>query len=473
MAERGLEADFSPAARAETDALTGPARESEGGVRDLRSLLWCSIDNDDSRDLDQLTVAEPVAGGAVRILVAVADVDALVEKGSAIDGHARANTTSVYTAAAIFPMLPERLSTDLTSLNEDEDRLALVIDMTVARDGSVSGSEIYRATVRNKAKLAYDAVGAWLEGGASPPPKVAAVAGLDEQLRIQDRAAQTMKTLRHERGALSLDTIETRAVFDGDMIADLRPDQKNRARELIEDFMIGANGVTARYLEGKGLPSLRRVLRSPERWERIMELAAGLGEKLPGTPSCRALEGFLAARHKADPVRFPDLSLSVIKLLGKGEYVVEHPGQAVEGHFGLAVRDYSHSTAPNRRFPDLITHRLLKAAMANRAAPYGIDELDTLARHCTEQEDNATKVERQVHKSAAALLLSSRIGQRFDAIVTGASPKGTWVRIFHPAVEGKVVRGAEGLDVGDRVQVELVGTNVERGYIDFAARGRH
>src|SRR5215470_10831573 len=467
MAERGLEADFSPAARAETDALTGPARESEGGVQDLRRLLWCSIDNDDSRDLDQLTVAEPATGGTVRILVAVADVDALVEKGSAIDGHARANTTSVYTAAAIFPMLPERLSTDLTSLNEDEDRLALVIDMTVARDGRVSGSDIYRATVRNKAKLAYNSVGAWLEGGASPPPKVATVVGLDEQLRIQDRAAQAMKTLRHERGALSLDTIETRAVFDGDLIADLRPDQKNRAKEMIEDFMIGANGVTARYLAGKGLPSLRRVLRSPERWERIMELASGFGETLPGTPSCQALEGFLAARHKADPERFPDLSLAVVKLLGKGEYVVERPGQSAEGHFGLAVRDYAHSTAPNRRFPDLITHRLLKAAMANRAVPYGVDELDVLARHCTTQEDNATKVERQVHKSAAALL-SSRIGQRFDAIVTGASPKGTWVRILHPAVEGKVVRGAEGLDVGDRVEVELLGTNVDRGYIDFA-----
>ena len=468
MAERGLEAEFSAAARAETDTLTEPARETGGGARDLRRLLWCSIDNDDSRDLDQLTVAEPATGDAVRILVAVADVDALVERDSAIDAHARKNTTSVYTAAAIFPMLPERLSTDLTSLNEGEDRLALVIDMTVMRDGSVTASDIYRAMVRNKAKLAYNSVGAWLEGGAPAPPKLAAVAGLDEQLRIQDRAAQAMKTLRHQHGALSLDTIETRAVFDGDVIADLRPDHKNRARELIEDFMIGANGVTARYLEGKGLPSLRRVLRSPERWERIRELAAGLGETLPATPSCQALEGFLAARHKADPGRFPDLSLAVIKLLGKGEYVVERPGESTEGHFGLAVRDYAHSTAPNRRFPDLITHRLLKAAMAERAAPYGLDELDVLARHCTTQEDNATKVERQVHKSAAALLLSSRIGQRFDAIVTGASPKGTWARIFHPAVEGKVVRGAEGLDVGDRVEVELLGTNVDRGYIDFA-----
>src|SRR5215510_7755427 len=428
MAERGLEADFSAGARAETDALTGPARESGGGVRDLRSLLWCSIDNDDSRDLDQLTVAEPSAGGSVRILVAVADVNALVERGSAIDGHARVNTTSVYTAAVIFPMLPERLSTDLTSLNESEDRLALVIDMTVGRDGSVSGSDIYRAMVRNKAKLAYNSVGAWLEGSGPVPAKVAAVGGLDEQLRVQDRTAHAMKTLRHQRGALSLDTIETRAVFDGDTIADLRPDQKNRARELIEDFMIGANGVTARYLEARGLPSFRRVLRSPERWERIMELAEGFGEKLPGTPSCQALEGFLAARHKADPVRFPDLSLSVIKLLGKGEYVVERPGQRAEGHFGLAVRDYSHSTAPNRRFPDLITHRLLKAAMSGGSVPYNNAELDALAQRC-------------------------------DGIVTGASPKGTWVRIFHPTVEGKVVHGGAGLDVGDKVRVELLDTN--------------
>jgi len=472
MVERGLEADFSPAAKAETDALSGPAKEADPPVRDLRSRLWCSIDNDDSRDLDQLSVAEPSTDGAVRILVAVADVDALVEKGSALDGHARANTTSVYTAAAIFPMLPERLSTDLTSLNEDEERLALVIDMTVARDGSVTASDIYRAMVRNKAKLVYNGVGAWLEGTASAPAKVTAVAGLEEQLRTQDRAAQAMKTLRHQRGALSLDTIETRAVFDGDAISDLRPDEKNCARELIEDFMIGANGVTARYLEGKGRSSLRRVLRSPERWERIVELAEGFGEQLPATPSCQALEGFLAARHKADPVRFPDLSLSVIKLLGKGEYVVERPGGQADGHFGLAVRDYSHSTAPNRRFPDLLTHRLLKAAMAGRPAPYDDGELDALAQHCTAQEDNATKVERQVQKSAAALLLSSRIGQRFDAIVTGASSKGTWVRIFQPAVEGKVVRGAEGLDVGDRVHVELLDTNVDRGYIDFGSLGR-
>jgi len=472
MLERGLEADFSPAAKAETDAFTGPAREDGPTVRDLRHLLWCSIDNDDSRDLDQLTVSDSGPGGAVRILVAVADVDALVKKGSAIDGHARANTTSVYTAAAIFPMLPERLSTDLTSLNDGEDRLALVIEATVAGDGSVRGSDIYRASVRNQAKLAYNAVGAWLEGAADAPPKVAAMPGLAEQLRTQDRVAQAMKTLRHEQGALSLDTIEARAVFDGDALTDLQPDRKNRARELIEDFMIGANGVTARYLAAKGFPSLRRVLRSPERWERIVELAANFGESLPGEPSCRALEAFLAARHRADPVRFPDLSLSVVKLLGKGEYVADRPGQKTEGHFGLAVRDYSHSTAPNRRFPDLITHRLLKAAMSGGAVPYGNAELDALAQHCTVQEDNATKAERHVQKSAAALLLSSRVGQRFDGIVTGASSKGTWVRIFHPTVEGKVVRGGAGLDVGDKVRVELLDTDVERGYIDFGSLGR-
>jgi VacB/RNase II family 3'-5' exoribonuclease len=472
MLERGLEPDFPAPALAELDRLQHAAVARDPTVRDLRDRPWCSIDNDDSRDLDQLSLAEPRADQTVTIFVAIADVDAMVRKDSALDGHAQHNTTSVYTAGGIFPMLPLKLSTDLTSLNEGEDRGAIVIEMTVREDGGVGASDIYRALVRNRAKLAYDGVGAWLEGRGPMPAKVAAVSGMDQQLRVQDRVAQAMRLVRHEHGALTLDTIEARAVFDDGTLADLRLEERNRAKELIEDFMIGANGVTARYLEGKGLPSLRRVLRSPERWERIVELAAGFGEKLPGTPSCQALEGFLAARHKADPARFPDLSLSVIKLLGKGEYVVERPGQAAEGHFGLAVRDYSHSTAPNRRFPDLITHRLLKAAMANRDTPYGIDELDALARHCTEQEDNATKVERQVHKSAAALLLSSRIGQHFDAIVTGASPKGTWVRIFHPAVEGKVVRGADGLDVGDRVQVELVDTNVERGYIDFASRGR-
>jgi VacB/RNase II family 3'-5' exoribonuclease len=468
MIQRGLLPDFSPAVLAETDAVASPAAETDPSIRDLRGLLWCSIDNDDSRDLDQLSVAEPTAGGTVKIRVAVADVDAVVREGSAIDGHARTNTTSVYTAAEVFPMLPEKLSTDLTSLGEGQARLAIVIEMDVAADGTVTGSDVYRAVVLNRAKLAYNSVAAWLDGTAPAPPRVAAVPGLDQQLRTQDGVAQAMKGLRHQHGALSLDTLEDRVVFDGEVLADLRPDEKNRAKELIEDFMIAANGVTAKYLERKGCPSLRRVLRTPERWERIVELAAGLGGHLPPQPDARALEDFLAGRRQVDPLRFPDLSLSVVKLLGSGEYVVERLGQAVDGHFGLAVRNYTHSTAPNRRFPDLVTQRLLKAAMAGRPAPYAIDGLEGLARHCTEQEDNAAKVERQVRKSAAALLLAPQIGQRFDAIVTGASAKGTWVRILRPAAEGKVVRGFQGLDVGDRVRVELIHTDVERGFVDFA-----
>jgi len=467
MAERGLLPDFAPAVVAETEAIRQAATEASPAIRDLRALLWCSIDNDDSRDLDQLTVTAPGRNGTVTVLVAVADVDALVGKGSAIDDHARANTTSVYTAAEIFPMLPEKLSTDLTSLGQDQARLAIVVEMAVAPDGTVGGSDVYRALVRNRAKLAYNAVAAWLDGTAPPPPPLAAVPGLEEQLRIQDGVAQAMKTLRHQRGALSLETLQTRAVFEGDLIADLRPDEKNRAKELIEDFMIGANGVTAKYLEAKGLPSVRRVLRVPERWPRLVELAAAQGGRLPAEPDARALQAFLAERQQRDPAGFPDLSLSVIKLLGRGEYVLERPGQTADGHFGLATRDYSHSTAPNRRFPDLITGRLLKAALAGRPAPYRAEDLDGLARHCTEQEDNAAKVERQVQKSAAALLLASRIGQQFDAIVTGAASKGTWVRILKPPVEGKLVRGTQGLDVGDHVRVALLATDVERGYIDF------
>lgn len=410
----------------------------------------------------------PIAGAAAKILVAVADVDALVKAGSAIDGHARANTTSVYTAAEIFPMLPEKLSTDLTSLAEGKERLAIVVEMAVNADGSVGGSDIYRAVVVNQAKLAYNSVAAWLDGVAPAPPRVSAVPGLDQQLRIQDRAAQAMKRLRHQHGALSLETIEARPVFDGEVLTDLRADRKNRATELIEDFMIASNGVTARYLERKGFPSLRRVLRSPERWNRIVALAKDLGETLPSAPDARALEQFLGKRRQADPAGFPDFSLCVVKLLGRGEYVLELPGQAAQGHFGLAVKDYTHSTAPNRRFPDLVTLRLLKAALAGQPVPYSADELEEMARHCTEQEDNAAKVERQVRKSAAALLLQSRIGERFDGVVTGASAKGTWVRIVQPAAEGKVVRGYQDLDVGDRVKVELVRTDVERGFIDFA-----
>jgi exoribonuclease-2 len=468
MLQHGLLPDFTADALAETERISVAAERSSLEIRDLRNLLWASIDNDDSRDLDQLSVAEPLSDGATKVLVAVADVDALVKKDSAIDNHARTNTTSVYTAAEIFPMLPEKLSTDLTSLGEGQERLAIVIDMNVAADGKVIAGDIFRARVLNHAKLAYNSVASWLEGDGPAPPKVAAVNGLDEQLRLQDNAARAMRSERQTHGALRLETIEARPVFENDKLIDMRPDPRNRAKDLIEDFMIAANGVTARYLEKKRYPSLRRILRTPKRWDRIVQLAAGLGARLPQEPNAAALDAFLEARRGSDPEHFPDLSLSVVKMLGSGEYALELPGAKSEGHFGLAVRDYTHSTAPNRRFPDLIAQRLLKAALTERAAPYSNEELAALAGHCTLQEDNADKVERQVRKSAAALLLVSRIGERFDGIVTGASEKGTWVRVSGPSAEGKVVRGFEGLDIGDHVRVELVRTDVERGFIDFA-----
>jgi len=392
----------------------------------------------------------------------------MVTAGGAVDDHARHNTTSVYTPAQIFPMLPERLSTDLTSLNAGEDRAAVVVDMVVDSAGTVAASEVYRAIVRNHAKLAYNAVAAWLDGNGSIPTALGGVPGLDAQLRAQDEAARRLRRSRIERGALEFQTIEARPVFVGDSVRDLAVERDNRARDLIEDFMIAANGSTALFLERRGFPSIRRIVRSPERWDRLEVFAAGHGETLPPDPDPRALAGFLARRRAADPARFPDVSLAVIKLLGAGEYALDPPGGDAPGHFGLAVRDYAHSTAPNRRFPDLLTQRLLKAAIAGAPVPYSGAQIDELARHCTEMEDEAHKVERLVRKAAAALLLESRIGESFDGFVTGASKKGTWVRILHPPVEGRLERGCEGLDVGDRVRVRLIHTDAERGFIDFA-----
>jgi VacB/RNase II family 3'-5' exoribonuclease len=468
MLDNGLLPDFDEAAANQAKTIVQPAQDPSPEIRDLRNLLWASIDNDTSRDLDQLTVAEPLSSGSVRILVAIADVDAIVKIGSPIDAHARANTTSVYTPAAIFSMLPEKLSTDLTSLGEDEERLSIVIDMTIASPGMVVESDIYRARVLNRAKLAYNSVGAWLQGDAPAPARVMAVAGMDEQLRVQDRVAQSLRAARRARGALDLETIETQPTFSAGVLSDLRPEETNRAKQLIEEFMVAANGVTATFLTGKGISALRRVLRTPKRWDRIVALAKDLGESLPATPSAPALNAFLMKRRESAPALYPDLSLSVIKLLGAGEYALDVPGQPIDGHFGLAVSDYTHSTAPNRRFPDLITQRLAKAALRSQAAPYSASQLEELAAHCTQQEHNAAKVERSVNKSAAALLLSPRIGTKFDAVVTGASDKGTWVRISSPTTEGKVVKGFKGLDVGDRVQVVLLHTDVARGFIDFA-----
>jgi exoribonuclease-2 len=468
MLERDLLPDFSAGALAQLDTIHTPAGV-DGGliIRDQRDLLWASIDNDDSLDLDQLTVAEAMPGGKVKIMVAVADVDSLVKEGSAINDHAHHNTTSVYTAARTFPMLPEKLSTNLTSLNLQEDRLALVVEMEIDADGSILNSEIYMARVRNHAKLAYNSVAAWLDGNETVPEAVSSVPRLEENLRMQDKTAQSMKKLRHVHGALTLETIEAKPVFDGDQIRALEMEEKNRAKELIEDFMIAANGVTARFLSAKNSPSIRRVVRTPKRWERIVEIAADHKFQLPELPDSKALEEFLVKQQAADPLRFPDLSLAVIKLLGAGEYIAEPPEGNVPGHFGLAVKDYAHSTAPNRRYPDLLTQRLLKAALEGKPAPYRKDELDILATHCTEAEDAADKVERRVGKSAAALLLESRIGEQFDSIVTGASEKGTWVRLLTIPVEGKLVQGFEGVDVGHRLRVQLISVDVGQGYIDF------
>ncbi|HMI31956.1 MAG TPA: RNB domain-containing ribonuclease, partial [Candidatus Limnocylindrales bacterium] len=469
--EHGLEPDFPAEAVTETNSIQGPAKTNGNGVRDLKSLVWCSIDNDDSRDLDQLTVAAPGKNGATLLRVAVADVSALVEPGSAVDAHAGANTTSIYTPPRIFPMLPEKLSTDLTSLNEGEDRLAVVIEFSVGEDGAITDPSVYAAAVHNKAKLAYNSVGDWIEGKGPQPEGIDGVPGLSENLKIQDRVAQSLRARRHEQGALELETIDVRAHFEDETVAGLTPERRNRAKEIIENLMIAANGTMARFLTERNFPVMRRVVRSPERWQRIVEIARESEETLPAEPDARALNEFLVRRRAADPARFPDLSLAVIKLLGRGEYVASFPGQGVTGHFGLAVTEYTHSTAPNRRYPDLITQRLLKAALSGAATPYQSDQLKALATHCTKKEDDAQKVERLLRKATAACLLSGRIGEEFDGIVTGASAKGTWTRIFDPPVEGRVEQGGTGLDVGDRVRVKLLHTDPARGFIDFARIG--
>ena len=467
MIERGLEPAFPGALLDEVASITGAAEDADPGIADLRDLPWCSIDNDDSRDLDQLTVCEQLPEERLRVLIAVADVDAIVRKGSAVDDHARRNTTSVYTSAVVFPMLPERLSTDLTSLNPDEDRLALVTELVFSSDGTLERSDVMRARVRNQAKLAYDAVSAWLAGEAALADAALRVSGMEEQIRLQDRMAQALRGRRRAEGALEFETHQPRAVFENDRVVGLEEQAHNRARQLIEEFMIAANRCNARFLAEHGGASLRRVVRSPERWMRIVAVAAERGVALPPEPDSGALEAFLASERGRDPVGFSDLSLVVIKLMGRGEYVVETPGTSPIGHFGLAVTDYTHSTAPNRRFPDLITLRQVKALLAGAPAPYSGRELVALADHCTRQEDAAQKVERRMRKSEAALLLESRIGERFDAIVTGVTAAGIWVRLLSPFVEGRLDDRVSGLRVGQRLRVRLVFTDVERGYIDF------
>jgi exoribonuclease-2 len=465
MQDHGFLPDFSTAVLNELSSIQNIVAGHTSINKDLRYIPWISIDNDDSRDLDQLTVAESLKDNSVKIYVAVADVDNMVKKNTAIDLHAHQNTTSVYTAGKTFPMLPENLSTNLTSLNYQEDRSAVVIEMIVNDAGDIQSPDIYLALVRNHAKLAYDSIASWLEGKSASPQEVSPA--IADNLRIQDKVAQKLRAQRHLRGALELQTLEARPVFAGDEIMDLQIDETNRAKQIIEDFMIAANDITAVFLKGKQVPSLRRIVRSPKRWDRIVEIAAQHNSKIPSEPDSKALADFLIKQKAADPLRFPDLSLIIIKLLGSGEYVVELPNETAPGHFGLAVKDYTHSTAPNRRFPDLITQRILKAILGGLPQPYGESEMVELAKHCTLKEDDANKVERQVAKSAAAMLLSPRIGNIFDAICTGAAEKGTWVRIFQPPIEGRLLHGYEGIDVGNRLKVKLVHVDVNQGFIDF------
>jgi len=467
MLQRGLLADFSAAVKQQLSEIRKPASDPSDQIRDLRDLLWASIDNDDSRDLDQLTTAVSLPDDKIKVMVAVADVDAIVKDGSAIDLHARHNTSTVYTAVTLFPMLPELLSTDLTSLNDGQDRLAMIIEMTINKQGALTDGQIFRATVRNHAKLAYNSMASWLDEQAPMPDNLAAVSGLPENIQLQDLAAGRMKNFRHLHGALSLTTIQAVPVFDGTTLINLDFEQDNRAKDLIEDFMIVANGVTARFLSSRNLPVIRRVVRTPKRWGRIVELAAEFGGHLPQEPDPRALEIFLQRQKQADPLRFPDLSLSIVKLIGAGEYCAECPQVDSPGHFGLAVNDYTHSTAPNRRYPDLITQRLVKAALMDSEQPYTLDQLQELAEHFTRMENEVNKVERQVNKSVAAMLFKDRIGNTFEALVTGASEKGTWVRLIQHPIEGKLVSGQNKLDVGDRIKVKLKKVNVSKGFIDF------
>jgi VacB/RNase II family 3'-5' exoribonuclease len=467
MIQNGFDPDFAPGTDQQIAVLKQKAAPMPvDGIRDLRGLSWSSIDNDTSKDLDQIEVADRVPGG-IRVLVGIADVDSDVPPGSPIDGHAAKETVTVYTPVENFSMLPEVLSTDLTSLAENQDRLAIVIEMLVGADGSVASPSIYRAIVRNKAQLTYNSVGSWLEGRSGPDAKVGASSELQAQLKLQDQAATALRAQRHRLGALTFDRVEAVATVSDGHVSNIEAAQKTRANDLIEDFMIAANGVMARTLKDNGVSSIRRVVKSPERWLRIVELASQYGARLPASPNATALSAFLDSRHQADPVHFADLSLAIIKLMGPGEYVMSRAGDTGIGHFSLAAQDYTHSTAPNRRYADLVTQRLIKAVLSKSAAPYSDADLESIASNCTLKEDAARKVERAMAKRVAAVAMHDRIGQRFAAVVTGVTPKGTFVRVLNPPVEGLLCRGQEGVDVGDKLQVTLVSTNPERGFLDF------
>lgn len=469
MFTRGLFPDFPNSAITQLNTMQGPAHcEDEGNLIDMTSKLWFSIDNDDSRDLDQLTYAERISDKIVRVFVAIADVDAMVKKSTPLDAHALANTTSVYTPIIIFPMLPEKLSTDFTSLNPNEKRIAIIVQMDINESGQIVDSQVFRGCVFNYAKLAYNSVSAWLEHTAPAPMPIQKIKNLDSQILLQDEVAQHMKQYRQKSGALTFETYDPQPVIKNEKIVGIQEVKINRARELIENLMIGANTSITLFLEKKGHPTIQRIVRVPKRWDRIVELAAEYQVKLPSEPDSKALEAFLLQRRKDDPLRFPDLSLVIIKLLGRGEYIVGRPSDKHPGHFALALTSYTHATAPNRRYPDLVVQRMLKSSLAQIESPYSLQMLKGMMHDCTEKENSADKVKRSVLKSVMALYLKDSIGKTFDAFVTGAASRGVWVRLVNTAIEGKLVEGFQNVDVGDKIKVKLISVSVEKGFLDFA-----
>lgn len=469
MIDNGFQPEFSDGIVdqvreiAERDLLAGST-----DAKDLRDLDWSSIDNKTSRDLDQVEWAEQLDNGDIRVLVGIADVDSAVQMGSPIDKRAARNTVSVYTESEVFPMLPEELSTNLTSLNENEDRLAVVADMIVKENGDVPKSIFYRAIVRNRAKLDYPTVGEWFDDDGPVPDKIKDMPELIDQLKLQRRAAERLHKYRQAKGALEFESIESEAVVENGDVKDIRSVRPNSAKRLIENFMVASNVEMAEFLESHGVASIRRVVHTPRNWEGILRIAAEYGENLPPEPDQPKLAGFLEKRRNADPERFPDLSLSIIKLIGSGQYLVEHPGQDAGGHFGLGVRDYAHSTAPNRRYPDLVVQRLVKAVVSGEPPPYSPENLDAIAEHCNEREKASRKVERKMRKIVAAVVMKKRVGERFDAIVTGVNEHGTFARILRPPVDGRIVRGERGLSVGEKVYIKLLSANTSNGFIDFS-----
>lgn len=463
----GFNPEFPKSVLREVSAMKPALWETGTGIRDLRSLLWSSIDNVDSLDLDQIEYCEEGEGGEVQVKVAISDVDSYVAKDSQTDRYAAYNGTSVYTGIVTFPMLPDHLSKGISSLLPGQDCMTVVIEYTVLPDGSTRHGSLYPAIVRNKAKLIYEEVGEWLEETREMPESVREVPGLEEQIRLQHTAAQRLRRYRMKYGALDLRTIEADPVLEDGKVRDLIVQRQDLARQVIEEFMVAANGTTVAFLEEAGSPLIERVVVTPKYWSEIVETAGEHGWKLPKTPDAKELSLFLDDERERHPATFPDLSLTIVKLMGPGEYKARDPQRKPVGHFALAVTDYTHSTAPNRRYTDLIIQRLVKAVIHQTDCPYTYEDLEEEADWLSDREKASKKVERFMRKAAAAVLLQDRIGETFEGFVTGASQKGTYVRLISPPAEGRVMRGEKHLKVGKKVSVRLIHTNPQNGHVDF------